>query len=241
MAGIEFVTAIPREWSGRRRSPRRTDARRFQSVVEEEVARGMWVDPRAGRTRFGDFAATMVVPRSNVRPATSARIANYLRVQIMPAFGESPLCNISRLSVQTWVDSMAQSLGARTVRDSYRVFSSFMREAERRGLIRHSPCYSILLPSMPRPEPRFLAPDEVERLASAIDPRYVALIYTGAYLGPRWSELAGLKRVNLDIARRRVRIVGALEKVGSGWRYSEQLKTPRSRRALSIPRSSRIS
>src|SRR5919106_2008390 len=75
---------------------------------------------------------------------------------------------------------------------------------------------------------------------SAIGPRYEALIYTGAYLGPRWSELAGLKRVNLDLARSRVRIVGALEKVGNGWRYSEQLKTPRSRRTLSIPRSSPI-
>src|SRR5919106_397024 len=70
---------------------------------------------------------------------------------------------------------------------------------------------------------------------SAIGPRYEALIYTGAYLGPRWSELAGLKRVNLDLARSRVRIVGALEKVGNGWRYSEQLKTPRSRRTLLIP------
>ena len=208
--------------------------------MEEELARGTWVDPRAGRTKFSDFAAAMAVPRSNVRSATRVHIANYLRVQITPTFGESPLCKISRLSVQAWVDSLTQSLGARTVRDSYRVFSSFMREAERQGLIRQSPCYSIPLPSMPQPEPRLLAPDEVERLASAIGPRYEALIYTGAYLGPRWSELAGLKRVNLDLARSRVRIVGALEKVGNGWRYSEQLKTPRSRRTLSIPRSSPI-
>lgn len=214
----------------------RRDARRFQSVVEEELARGLWVDPREGRTKFRDFAAAVVVPRSNVRPATSARIQNYVRVQILPTFGESPLCKISRLSVQSWVDALAQSLGPRTVRDSYRVFASLMREAERRGLIRQSPCYSILLPRMPRPEPRFLTPDEVERLVRAVDARYSSLIYTGAYLGPRWSELAGLKRLNLDLAQRRVRIVGALEKVGSAWRYSEQLKTPASRRTLSIPR-----
>lgn len=219
----------------------RRNARRFQSVVEEELARGMWVDPRAGRRRFGDFAADMIKPRSNVRPATAARIQNYLGVQILPAFREYPLSKISRLSVQAWVDAMSQTLGPRTVRDSYRVFASFMREAERQGLIRHSPCYSILLPAMPRPEPRFLAPDEVERLAQAIDARYESLIYTGAYLGPRWSELAGLKRVNLDVAQRRVRIVGALERVGSGWRYSEQLKTPAADARCRSPRSSPIS
>ncbi|MGH2789143.1 MAG: tyrosine-type recombinase/integrase [Actinomycetota bacterium] len=228
-----------RDPDGRERSKTfalRRDARRFQSVVEEEIARGIWVDPRAGRRKFGAFAPAVVEPRSSVRPATSARIASYLRVQIMPAFGESPVGKITRVSVQAWVDAMAQTLGPRTVRDSYRVFAGFMREAERQGLIRQSPCYSIVLPRMARPEPRFLGPDQVERLAAAIDARYEPLIYTGAYLGPRWSELAGLKRTNLDLDGRRLRIVGALERVGSGWRYSEQLKTPRSRRTLSIPK-----
>jgi integrase len=111
-----------------------------------------------------------------------------------------------------------------------------MREAVRQGLIRQSPCYSIVLPRVARPEPRFLAPDQVERLATAIDNRYETLNYAGTYLGPRWSELAGLKRTNLDLVGRRVAIVGALERIGNGWRYSEQMKTLRSRRTLSIPK-----
>lgn len=180
-------------------------------------------------------AAAAIEPKSNVRPATSARVASYLRVQIMPAFTDVSLCKISRLSVQTWVDAMTQTLAPRTVRDSYRVFAGFMREAERQGLIRRSPCYSIVLPRMPRPEPRFLTPKQVERLAAAIDARFAPLIYAGAYLGLRWSELAGLKRTNLDLTARRLSVVGALGRVGSGWRYSEQLKTSRSRRTLLIP------
>lgn len=214
----------------------RRDARRFQSVVEEELVRGMWVDPRAGRRKFNVFATAVMEPRSNVRSATRARISSYLRVQIMPTFADVPLCKISRLSVQAWVDTMTQTLAPRTVRDSYRVLAGFMREAVRQGLIRESPCYSIILPRMPRPEPRFLAPEQVERLAAVIDARYGPLIYAGAYLGLRWSELAGLKRTNLDLTGRHVRIVGALERVESGWRYSEQLKTSRSRRTVSIPR-----
>ncbi len=67
---------------------------------------------------------------------------------------------------------MTQTLAPRTVRDSYRVLAGFMREAVRQGLIRESPCYSIILPRMPRPEPRFLAPEQVERLAAVIDARY---------------------------------------------------------------------
>jgi integrase len=131
---------------------------------------------------------------------------------------------------------MAQVLGSRTVRDAYRVFAGFMREAVRQGLIRQSPCYSIVLPRVARLEPRFLAPDQVERLTTAIDDRYESLIYTGTYLGLRWSELAGLKKANLDMVGRRVAIVGALERIGNGWRYSEQMKTLRSRRRVSIPK-----
>jgi len=88
---------------------------------------------------------------------------------------------------------------------------------------------------MPRSEPRFLTPEQVERLAAAIDARFAPLVYAGTYLGLRWSELAGLKRTNLDLTARRLSVVGALRRVGSGWRYSEQLKTSSSRRTLSIP------
>lgn len=73
----------------------RRDARRYQSVVEEELAREKWVDPRAGRRKFGVFAAAAMEPRGNVRPATSDRIAGYLRVQILPTFADIPLRRIS--------------------------------------------------------------------------------------------------------------------------------------------------
>jgi integrase len=102
------------------------------------------------------------------------------------------------------------------------------------GFPRHSPCQLISLPRLARVEPRYLSAVEVERLASAIDPRYRALVYTAAYLGLRWSELAGLKRTNLDLDGGRLRVVGALQRVGHDWAYTEQLKTTRSRRSLAL-------
>jgi len=50
---------------------------------------------------------------------------------------------------------------------------------------------------------------------------------------PTW---AGLKRENLDLIRRQVRIVGTREEVGGqGMRYVQETKTRTSRRTLSIP------
>lgn len=126
--------------------PRLADARRFKATVEEELARGLWVDPRAGRTLFQDFACSLTERKVNVHPATRDRIGGFLRAQILPRFGSVPLYRITRHSVQAWVDCLAATLAARTVRDSYRILAGLLREAVRQGLIRQSPCYLISLP-----------------------------------------------------------------------------------------------
>lgn len=85
-------------------------------------------------------------------------------------------------------------------------------------------------------EQSYLTAEEVERLVAATDDRYQALVSSAAYLGCRWGELAGLKRDNLDLLRRQVRIIGTLEEVGGQpMRYVEETKTRTSRRTLSIP------
>jgi integrase len=69
-----------------------------------------------------------------------------------------------------------------------------------------------------------------------MDPLYGALVYIGCYLGLRWGELAGLKRSHLDILRRQLRVVGALERVGGRYRYVEETKTTTGRRMVPMPR-----
>jgi integrase len=64
---------------------------------------------------------------------------------------------------------------------------------------------------------------EVERLVSAIEPRYQALIYTASYLGLRWHEIAGLRRRYLELAPARpasLRVVSTIERSGGRCRVS---------------------
>jgi integrase len=110
-----------------------------------------------------------------------------------------------------------------------------MREAVDSKLLAESPCRRIALPRIPNTEKRFLSAMEVSRLADCIDPRYRAFVYAGSYLGLRWGELAGLKRINLDLGTRRVRVVGSLERDGHSFRYVEETKTSATRRTLSLP------
>jgi integrase len=213
---------------------RLTEARRFKATIEDELGRNLWIDPRAARMTFEEFTTTLGQRRLHVRPATTERVASFMRSQVLPTFGSMPLNKITRPSVQMWVDEIASELAPRTVRDSYRILAGLLREAVRQGVIRQSPCYLISLPHQSRAEPRYLNAEEVERLAEAIDRRYHSLIYAGAYLGLRWSELAGVKRTSLDLSGERLFVVGALQRFGHDWAYTDQLKTTRSRRSLAL-------
>ena len=102
-------------------------------------------------------------------------------------------------------------------------------------MIALSPCRRISLPRVVRREQLFLTAQEVGRLADVIAPFYRPLVYTAAYLGCRWGELAGLKRENVDLQRREIRIVGTLQDLGSDVRYVEETKTASSRRNISLP------
>lgn len=111
-----------------------------------------------------------------------------------------------------------------------------MDEAVDHKLMAESPCRKIALPRAERQEHLYLQPAEVERLATAIDPLFRALIYSAVYLGCRWGELVGLKRQNLNLLQRQVMIVGTLEEVGGrAPRYVEETKTKSSRRTVSVP------
>ncbi|MDQ3771369.1 MAG: hypothetical protein M3343_04675, partial [Actinomycetota bacterium] len=66
-------------------------------------------------------------------------------------------------------------------------------------------------------------------------PQFRALVYSAVYLGCRWGELVGLKRVHLNLLKREVRIIGTLEEVPGGVRYVEETKTSASPRTIVIP------
>lgn len=69
----------------------------------------------------------------------------------------------------------------------------------------------------------------------SIDPRYTVFIYTGAYMGLRFGELAGLKRQHVYLMRKKLTVAGTLVRIGHGYKYVAQTKTAQSKRTLDIP------
>jgi integrase len=215
---------------------RMSDARAFKAKIEADIQKSTYIDPRAGKIPFGEWAAQCLESRLHLRPATRARDESYMRNHVIPAFGHLPLAGISKLRVQSWVRKLHDGgLAPATVRECHRLLGGVFREAVEARIIPESPCHNISLPRISHQEQHYLTPEQVERLTEVVDPSFRALLYSAVYLGCRWGELVGLKRDNLNLLKREVRIVGSLEEVHGGPRYVEETKTSSSRRTLSIP------
>jgi integrase len=174
--------------------------------------------------------------RHNLRSASKARDESLLRNHIISSFGQVPLAQIRKAHVQKWIARLKdKGYSPRTIQECYRLLGGIMAEAVDHKLIPESPCRRVSLPRTERVEQRFLSPLEVEQLVTAFDPYHQALIYTAVYLGCRWEELAALKRKNLDLLRRQVKIAATIERVGGTYRYVEETKSSASRRTLRLP------
>jgi integrase len=78
-------------------------------------------------------------------------------------------------------------------------------------------------------------PDQVGRLAEAIDPRYSAMVLLAAYCSLRFGELAGLRRARLDLLHRTVTVEESAVEVSGGRVVFGPPKTASGRRTVAFP------
>ncbi len=214
---------------------RRVDADAFAATVETSKLQGTYTDPSLGKTRFGEWAKHVQDSRINLAPSTQARDDSYFRSFILPYFSDEPLAKINPLHVQGWVRALlAKDYAPATIRKAYQLLSAVFEAAVTSDLIARSPCRGIKLPKDAREEMRFLSPEEIEKLADAIDPRYRALVLAGAYTGLRSGELFGLKVNRLNMLRRQLRVVENLTEV-NGQVWLGPPKSKASRRTVTMP------
>lgn len=118
----------------------------------------------------------------------------------------------------------------------YALFGKSIRAAVAAGLIARSPCHDVSLPKVEQEEMRFLTPEEVARIADAMDDRRRALVLVAAYAGLRIGELAGLRRCDVDTMRGTVTVAQVVVDV-AGELHVGQPKTRAGRRTVGLPRA----
>jgi integrase len=215
---------------------RKVDAQRWLAENETAKAHGAWVDPAAGRVRFGEWAERWYATTAALKPSTRHDYRALLDHQVLPAFADAPLAAIDTLAVREWVAGLlAGGLSVKRAGKALRVLSQILDRAVEGKRLARNVTAGITLPKRQKPEMHVLTAGEVELLAEGIDPRFATLVRFAAYTGLRPSELAALKVKRLDLLRGTVRVVEAAPEVSGRLEWGE-VKTHESR-TVRLPRS----
>ncbi len=214
---------------------RRSQLRALGPPRENEIRRGVFVDPGQGRRLFRDFAEDWRATRV-VEATTRATADGCLDLHVIPHFGSMTLATITPMHVRLWIAALIEKgLAPATVHACYVLLSGIMKAAAVEGIVAHSPCRNVTLPRIPRAEQAFLTEEQVEQVAQATPVRYRPMIFVAAYTGLRWGELVGLRATRLDLDRGFLRVEETLIEVNGVISAKPYPKTAAARRQLALP------
>lgn len=194
-----------RDPSGQQRSKTfstRRAAREHIAAMESAKTQGSYVDPAAGKRRFGPYARDWFAGQSH-EMTTIARDRSILDHHVIARWGRWPLGAITFSDLQRWVSELGKHLAPATVAQCHRLTRAVLEAAVRDRLIRHNPAEGVKLPRARKRDIDFRVisrDDLLTKLLPAVPERYRILPALAAGAGLRWGECIGLRwdSVNLD-------------------------------------------
>ncbi|MEU8251730.1 hypothetical protein [Nonomuraea sp. NPDC048916] len=200
-----------RDQTDRQRSktfPTKREATAFLAEINSALNRGSYVDPHAGKTKFGPYASSWLASR-NHELATAARDQSIMRNHVQPRRQDVPLGKVDHSAVQAWVTDLGKRLSSATVIECHRLLSGVMRSAVRDRLIGANPCEGVRLPRRRRQDAddRIITREEFAMLLRHVPDRYRAVVALAAGAGLRWGGCAGLRWDAIDLDAGTVRVL----------------------------------
>ena len=197
---------------------RKTDAEAWVAKEQADRARGVYVDPDAGRQKFEDFVDEWA--GSQDWKASTREGWPMIRARLLSLLGRMPLATIDLLALQRAQTRLKARYARATVETTMAYAGMIMRAAYASGRIGRDPTRGLRAPKARADEPDGkVGPDQVptrsEALAilEAAPSRYRAAIALGL-AGLRVGEVLGLTADRLVVERREVTIDRQLQRLG---------------------------
>ncbi len=216
----------------------KADATRWLSTVDADLARGGWVDPRAGRITLSEYAESWLSLRTDLRPRTRELYELLLRLHLLPPLGGYALARLSPSVIRNWFAEMSATSGpgAATAARSYRLLRTILNTAVVDEILVKNPCQVRGAGTEHSPERPVASTAQVHALADAIAPRFRACILLAAYCSLRRGELLGLQRGDLDLLHGTLWVRRAVVSLRGGNLLVGEPKTEAGYRRIAIPR-----
>jgi integrase len=185
---------------------RKLDAQRWIDEVTTSIVIGQYVDPRAGKITFRDYAEQWRAAQVH-RPTSEAYVEGVLRRHVYPIIGARPIGSVLPSEVQAWVKLLGtgdraakrKPLAPATVGVIHGVVSGIFRSAIRDRRIMANPCEGTRLPRVERRRVMPLTTNQVETLREHLPDDLKALVTFAAGTGMRQGEIFGLTRNRLRL------------------------------------------
>lgn len=183
---------------------RKVDAQRHVREIDASIVVGTYVDPRAGRESFRDYAERWraAAPHS---PGMRDKVERTMRLHAYPAFGDQAVSAVLPSTIQAWVTGLPLSPEATTVALAH--VRSVFRAAVRDRKLASNPCDGVKVPAGRRSEVWIPELDAIGVLASALPGRYRAVADLVVGSGLRQGEAMGLEVDHIDFLRGRALVV----------------------------------
>jgi len=108
------------------------------AIVEADVHRGAWIDPRAGKVTLTAYSNEWLSRRPDLAVRTIELYRYLLDDHILPTLGSATLAALAPSKIRGWQAKLAQAHPS-TAAKAYRLLSSIMRTAVTDGLLLASP------------------------------------------------------------------------------------------------------
>ncbi len=146
-----------------------------------------------------------------LRPMTRTLYERQLRLRILPTFKSLAVAEITPKLVREWysglmAEATTNGRGVVTVETTYRLLRAILMTAVEDGLTPKNPCRikgAGTVRDAPRPE---ITIAQLWKLVDTVPERYAALVLLASATALRSGELSALRRRNIDLHRRTIRI-----------------------------------
>ncbi|MFE7464183.1 tyrosine-type recombinase/integrase [Streptomyces sp. NPDC057499] len=169
-------------------------AEKWLSKTETDMDSGQYVDPRAARTTFRQYAERWLVTQGG-DPNTRASMESQLRLHAFPYIGSRPLGSFQPEHIREWLAKLEGS-GVRGpyARTIYSNARAVLSAAVDDGYLHRNPC-SARTVKAPAVERKRVVPWTVPRVfgvRAALPERYRSMVDLGAGCGLRQGEILGV-------------------------------------------------
>jgi integrase len=213
---------------------RKLDGQRWLDEVTSSMVTGTYVDPRAGKVTFSDYAAEWLAMQP-LRPMTLLKYEQFLRLNIGPRIGDRTLATIRPSHIQAMVAALGERLSPAVLRSNFVLTSSILKAAVLDRRLAVNPCVGVKLPEVRKDRIEVMTTHQVLALEEAMAPRWKALVILGAGAGLRQGEALGVTRDRIDFLRRQLRVDRQLMNLPYQPPELVPVKTKTSARTIPLP------